>query len=98
MVTIRRGALLLSADVYQRYFAGLENVVLLRDGDHLVIMPVRHAAAGGYLLKVRNAKGDRTVTAAEFFRDGGIEDDRELSLSAAWDSQRVALVAADVFV
>jgi hypothetical protein len=97
IISIRRGALHFSAGAYEKYFAGLENVVLLRDGDQLIIMPVRHAAAGGSLIKIRNAMGDRSVAAADFFRDAGIEDSLELSLPASWDDGRAALIVAGVF-
>jgi hypothetical protein len=97
IVSIHRGALHFSAGVYERYFAGLENVVLLRDVDRLIVMPVRHAAAGGSLIKIRNAKGDRSVTAADFLRDAGIEDSADMTLTASWDEGRAALIVTGVF-
>ena len=96
-VSLRRGALYLSCEVYDRYFAGLETVILLcRDGD-LCILPVKHAAAGGYLLKLRNKAGDRVVYAPDFFREHGVDDATALELSVVWSTERGALVTADAF-
>ena len=63
-----------------------------------MILPVRHAASGGFLLKLRNAQGDRVVSAPHFFRDNGIEDDRERRLECEWNHAAAALVADNVFV
>jgi hypothetical protein len=97
-VHLIRGSLHLPAAVYGRYFAGLESVVLLRRNDDLVILPVRHAAAGGYLLKRRNALGDRVVHAGDFFREQGLEDAMDRPLTVAWESELAGLRASGVFV
>ena len=97
LLTIRRGALYFTRDVYDRFFLGLENVVVLRDGDDLVVLPVRQPAAGGYVIKLRTAAGDRTVHAADFFRDNGLDDSVELILPATWSESRAALVAYAAF-
>lgn len=97
VLVVRRGALHLTRQVYERFFDRLENVVLLRDGGDLVILPVRHQAAGGYVIKLRSGAGDRAVLAADFFRDNGVDDDVQLTLSAAWDEARAALIASGVF-
>ncbi len=97
ILTIRRGALYFARDVYERYFNGLNNVVLLRDGNDLIVLPVRQQSAGGYVIKLRNAAGDRTVHAADFFRDNGIEDQIEMTLPSKWSAERAALVTPDAF-
>jgi hypothetical protein len=97
LLAIRRGALYFTRDVYERYFNGLENVVLLRDGADLVVLPVRQQSAGGYVIKVRTAAGDRAVQCADFFRDNGIEDHIEMTLPAEWSEERAALVATHAF-
>jgi hypothetical protein len=97
VLVVRRGALYLTRQVYERFFDRLDNVVLLRDGGDLVICPVRHRAAGGYVIKLRSGAGDRAVVAADFFRDNGVDDDVQLTLSAAWDDARAALIAAGAF-
>lgn len=96
-VTIRRGSLYLGRAAYDRYFAGLETVVLLRRERDLVVLPVRFAAAGGYLLKLRNGAGDRVVMAADFFRSNGIEDYEERQLAAQWSTDHAGLVVAGAF-
>ena len=96
-VIVKRGSVYLTREIYDRYFAGLETVILLRRDDDLVIMPVRHAAAGGYLLKLRNSAGDRVVNAVDFFRANGIDDSRELELSVAWCADRAGLAARHAF-
>jgi hypothetical protein len=96
VVSIRRGALHFTSDVYERYFSGLANIVLLKHDDALVIMPVSHAAAGGYVIKTRNRRGDRAVGAEDFFREFGIDDETELTLSAQWSDEHAALIVQGV--
>lgn len=96
-ILIRRGSVYLARPVYDRYFGGLESVVLLRRDDDLVVLPVRFAAAGGYLLKLRNGAGDRVVNAADFFRSNGVEDDEELACPARWSTDHAGLVVPGVF-
>ena len=97
ILTVRRAALHFSGDIYERYFSGLGSLILLRDGSDLVVMPVRHQAGGGYVIKLRNASGDRTVDAADFFRDNGIDDAVEMTLPSVWSDDRAALVAKNTF-
>jgi hypothetical protein len=96
-VTLGRGSLHLSLEIYRAHFAGLEGVILQRRGDDLLILPVRNAPSGGFLLKVRNARGDRIVCAADFFRSQGIEDDVETELTMRWDPAVAGLRADAVF-
>jgi hypothetical protein len=96
-VTVRRGSLYVSRAVYDRYFAGLESVILLRRGALLAILPVRHAASGGYVLKLRNSGGDRVVTAPDFFRAHGVPDERETELGVAWSQDDGALLTTKIF-
>lgn len=97
LLTIRRAALHFSAETYERYFADLSSIVLLRDGDDLLVLPVRLGAGGGYVIKQRNGVGDRTVDAADFFRDNGIDDAVSLTMPAVWSDDRAALVVQNVF-
>jgi hypothetical protein len=96
-MTVRRGSLHLGQAEYARHFDGLQAVVLLRDGPDLLVLPVRHAAAGGYVLKLRNSAGDRVVAAADFFRANGLGDEERRELTARWDEQRAALRAVSAF-
>lgn len=97
LVQVRRGGLYLSSEVVERYFAGLESVILLRRDADLIVLPVRHAAAGGYLLKRRNGAGDRVVYAPDFFREHGLDDDADCVLPVGWDAAKAALVAKGAF-
>ncbi len=97
VVTVRRGALHFTREIYERFFSTLDNVILLRDGSDLMVLPVRHQASGGYVIKLRTRAGDRIVTAADFFRDNGIEDSIEMTLPATWSDERAALVVRNAF-
>lgn len=96
-VAIRRGALYFDAALYDCFFAPLQGVALLQEESNLLVMPLRLAGAGGYLVKMRNARGDRVVAAPEFFRDRGLDDGCELQLPAAWNDARAALVVMGAF-
>ncbi|MCL6599583.1 hypothetical protein [Alicyclobacillus macrosporangiidus] len=61
-------------------------VALVR-GDELWLMPVRHAGSGGLLLKLRNARGDRSLFVQEFLPEGVPPGPRE----AVWDEELGAL-------
>ena len=95
-VILRRGSLFFSRGDYDRFFPGVDSVVLLRDGSTLLVLPVMQAA-GGYLLKQRNLAGDRVAHAAGFFRENGIPDEVERVSAAEWSVERAALVAGGFF-
>ncbi len=92
-VRIHGGSLYLEASVYSAYFSGLESLVLLRQEDKMLMLPVRHAAAGGLLLKIRNRQGDRVVHAREFLSEEGLDEQQEWTLPVHWDGRCQALVA-----
>lgn len=98
LLTIRRAALFFSAETYERYFAGLTSLIVLRVDADLLVMPVRLGAGGGYVIKQRNGAGDRTVDAADFFRDNGIDDSVIFTVPAHWSDERAALVIPNVFI
>lgn len=95
-LSLRRGSLYLTRAVYDRYFPGLDSVVLLWRGGRLAILPVHHAASGGYLIKRRNAAGDRVVTAPDFFRAQGVPDEPEIVLAVRWSAEDGALITDPV--
>jgi hypothetical protein len=96
-VLFRRGSLCLTRDDCERCFSGVEAVVLLRDGQDLLILPVKHAHAGGYLLKQRNLAGDRAAHVAGFLRDNGFDDASEVTRTAVFNEARAALVIDHFF-
>lgn len=98
IVMLSRGSLYLDCATCDRYFTGLETIILIADGPDLVILPVRHAAAGGYLLKRRNAAGDRVVNAADFFRSHGVDDADVVETQATWSTEKGGLIATNALV
>ena len=83
----------MDASLYSAYFSGLESLVLLRQEQKMLMLPVRHAGSGGLLLKIRNRQGDRVVHAREFLTEEGLDEQQEWTLPVQWDSQCQALVA-----
>lgn len=96
-VIIKDGSVYLSGDVCARFFDGLDSVILLRRDEDLCILPVRHAAAGGYLLKLRNRAGDRVVHAPDFFRENRFAARTQTEFSAEWSSTDGALIITCAF-
>jgi hypothetical protein len=96
-ITLKRGSLCFTRDDHQRFLAGVDSVVLLREGDALVILPVTQIEAGGLLLKQRNLQGDRVAHAAGFLRDNGLDDDGERVVTAEWSAERAGLLVAGLF-
>jgi len=96
-ITLRRGSLYLSAEIYLKYFAGLEAVVLLERDAHLYIMPVRNASGGGYLLKLKDSNGSRIINAMDFFRDRGKDSFDEIIVNVFWDQEMSALKSTCFF-
>lgn len=91
-VHILNGTLYMDSELYSTCFNGIESVALLPHNAGFFIMPVHSQASGGRLLKLRNAKGDRVVTATDFFEDCGITYDNERVCVAKWDSDTHALL------
>lgn len=92
-VRIARGSIYLDLEACDRYLPGVVSVATVcRDGS-VLLLPLHGAAAGGSLLKVRNARGDRVVHALEFLRTLGIDADTpELDVRVRWDAEIAGLV------
>jgi hypothetical protein len=92
-VQIARGSIYLDRDLCQRFLPNVSCVAaMVRDGQ-VYLLPLRGPAAGGMLLKVRNARGDRVLHADEFLRTLGISADApERSVRTRWDSEAAGLV------
>lgn len=94
VLSIRQGAVHLPASVVAAHLAGVAAVVvLIRDGA-LMVYPVRQATAGGCLLKIRNAAGDRVAEARDVLLAHGLLDLVAEALPARWSEADGALVAA----
>lgn len=88
---IRRGSVYLPVSVVETYFRGIDSViVIIRDGAVLVL-PVHHAAAGGCLLKIRNAAGDRVATTPDVFAAHDLADFTAMNMPAQWSASDGAL-------
>ena len=71
-VRIARGSLYLSRELCDRYLAGTTSIAaVIRDG-RVYLLPLHGSTAGGSLLKVLNAHGDRVVHVDEFLRTVGV--------------------------
>ncbi|MAW80696.1 MAG: hypothetical protein CMI63_10695 [Parvularcula sp.] len=91
-VAVRNGSVYLSASVVETYFRGIEAViVLIRDGA-VSILPVYQMAAGGCLLKMRNAAGDRVASAPDVFEANDLLSWQAQDLPASWSSEQGALI------
>lgn len=84
-----QGYLHLAADLARRFFPH-DVLVALPRGPELWLMPTRGAAAGGLLLKQRNARGDRSVLIWELLPPGTPPGPR----LAFWDERSGALRVA----
>ena len=91
-IRLANGNLYLDSTVYNTYFPDINSVILLDRSPHILIMPVQQQGAGGLLLKIRNAKGDRVVNVAEFFQNLNIDITKEKIISVKWSSDYSALV------
>lgn len=90
-IRIDKGNLYLDAEIYSLYFAGHETIALLQRENGFCILPVHSQASGGRLMKLRNSKGDRVITATDFLEQCSVGYDQEVLCSAKWDSNLSAL-------
>lgn len=92
-LSIRDGSVYLPAALVDTYFKGVASVVvLIRDGT-LMVLPVHQATAGGCLLKLRNAAGDRVAQARDLFQEHDLLDLTAADLPVKWSSEMCALCA-----
>lgn len=94
VVSLRDGSVYLPSEVVETYFRGIDAVIVLIRDDRLMILPVHQATAGGCLLKLRNAAGDRVAQARDVFQDRGLLGLQVAELPAQWVSEEGALCAA----
>ena len=89
---VRDGSIYLQAEDYERYFSGLDAVVVLIREGALHILPVQQLMSGGHLLKIRNANGDRVISAPDVFAEHDRLDWVAYDLTAQWIAEHGALV------
>ena len=66
-ITLKNGNLYIESDVYETYLNSADSVVLIHKESKYYLMPVQQMA-GGLLMKIINAKGDRVINAIEFIK------------------------------
>ncbi|MEJ2345899.1 MAG: hypothetical protein P8076_08445 [Gammaproteobacteria bacterium] len=93
-ICLRGGSLYLQAAVCARHFPGIHAVALWRDDRRAYLIPLATAGTGGYLLKIRNARGDRVIHCPEFIEGLQLALDAEVVRPLRWDVERHALVFA----
>lgn len=84
---IHRDHLYIDAACHERHLDRIANVALLRNENDLLILPIVGAESGGFFVKQINARGDRAIHAADFFRMNGIDETRERFVEALWDER-----------
>jgi len=92
LIDVRNGSVYLDAAVADRYFHGIDAVVMLIREGELHILPVHQMAAGGCLLKRRNAAGDRVASAPDVFHANDLGTWCADGLQAIWSSEKGALI------
>ncbi len=90
-VSIKNGNLYVDCRLYEKFFAGIETVALLRREEGFLVMPVFSQASGGRLMKMRNTAGDRVITATDFLQQFDLSQQETKRFLASWDSQCAAL-------
>ena len=83
-IRFSQGRLYIDRAAYDRYLAGTSTVILLCSEKDLLVLPVSEASSGGYILKIRNAAGDRVVNGADFFRDHGLSENEQWEGVSEW--------------
>lgn len=96
-IRIARGSFYLARELCDAWLPDISAVAtLVRDG-RVYLLPLRGPAAGGLLLKVRNARGDRVVHADEFLHAVGISSGApERWVAVRWMPAMGALLLEDV--
>ena len=92
-IDVVRGSVRLPAALVDTYFPGVDAVAVLIDDAMLRILPIRHVAAGGCLLKRCNLAGDCVAAAFDAFESRGLGGWERAGLPVRWSSRDAALVA-----
>jgi hypothetical protein len=92
-ITIARGNIYISLEVYEKYLRNIEAVALLPHEKGILLFPLIQSSAGGLLLKIKNLKGDRVIHAQEFFRSNNYPEMFDETLcDVVWESEKHALL------
>lgn len=94
-IRIAKGSLYLSSELCQLYLPDINAIALLIRDNQVYLLPLHSTTAGGMLLKMRNAHGDRVAHALEFLLTIGIDaDSPEQSYPARWITEIAGLQLA----
>jgi hypothetical protein len=94
---LHRDHLYIEAAVFDAHMPQVRSVALVRESDDLLILPIVTAEAGGFLVKQVNARGDRAIHAADFFRLNSIDQTQDIHVEA-WPRALIAgFVVQDLF-
>jgi hypothetical protein len=92
-VRIIRGSIHLDRDLCAAYLQDVTALAAVVQDGKAYLLPLRGPAAGGLLLKVRNARGDRVVHADEFLLTLGIPPTApERQLAVRWEANMAGLL------
>ena len=97
LLRLHRNQLYIKANVFETHFTNVESVALLRKDRDLLILPLATSRAGGFYIKQVNARGDRAIHAADFFRLNGIDENNVHELAAWPDPLMAGFVIAEFF-
>ena len=95
---LHRDHLYIDAAVFEQHLSKVGSVALLREGDDLLILPIVTVEAGGFLVKQVNARGDRAIHAADFFRLNMIDNTLDINLVALPQDSIAGFVVPNLFI
>jgi hypothetical protein len=95
--TVGSGNIYLPREICEAYLNGVASIALLARAEGVLIVPLVKDSAGGLLLNIRTAHGDRVIHAQEFFRRHGFEESFERRLvTLRWSEESAALIISDL--
>ena len=88
---IARGSVYLDREVCDLYLPGVASITMINRDGRAYLLPL-HGSDSGWLLKMRNARGDRVVHALQFLFMLGLDADTEMQVPVRWDSGMAGLL------
>jgi hydrogenase maturation protease len=95
LVRVKRGVVQLPNEIIATHLSGCAAIVPMMEEERLCLVPVDDRA-GGLLLKVRNARGDRAVDVSEVLRANAWDAEAEYECQATWEPRLGGLSLARV--
>jgi hypothetical protein len=94
---LHRDHLYMAAAVYEARLAPAASVALIREDDDLLIFPIANVEAGGFYIKQVNARGDRAIHAADFFRLHAIHETLDIDIEAFPHASAAGFIVRNLF-